>query len=395
MMDMTSFIATTLWICACLLFLALLAFAVYLLYLQRQYYRIDDGEILPLTREGQEPLLETGKEYRAVTYNLGFGAYDPAFSFFMDQGFMADGSRTKGKYSRALSPEAARRNILSCIKVALAQKPDFALLQEVDLDAHRSHHVNQQSLIDEALGRAGGMGIRSWAVCFHSAWLCYPLTRPIGRIRECGLMTLSRYQVTEAVRMSLPVSNQFIQKFMDMDRCFAVHRLPVQMGGSPTCGEEGEGTAESPPAGRHLVLLNIHTSAYDKGGLIRRKQMDKLSAFLKAEYESGNWVVAGGDFNHALAGTIDHFPGQMKRPPWGQPFDETMVPKGFRMIVADNMWEVATCRDSSIPYRPGVNYRTVLDGFIVSDNVQGVSLNLDAGFLGSDHNPVLLRFSLL
>ena len=55
---------------------------------------------------------------------------------------------------------------------------------------------------------------------------------------------------------------------------------------------------------------------------------------------------------------------------------------------------MATCRGADIPYEPGVNYTTVVDGFIVSDNVAARAENIDADFAFSDHNPVALTFRL-
>ena len=55
----------------------------------------DAGEDLEGLTSGARPAsasalynssLTTGQEYSALTYNLGFGAYTPDFSFFMDGG---------------------------------------------------------------------------------------------------------------------------------------------------------------------------------------------------------------------------------------------------------------------------------------------------------------------
>ena len=47
-----------------------------------------------------------------------------------------------------------------------------------------------------------------------------------------------------------------------------------------------------------------------------------------------------------------------------------------------------------IPYIKGVNYITILDGFIISDNIVADAENIDADFMYSDHNPVKLTFKL-
>ena len=55
---------------------------------------------------------------------------------------------------------------------------------------------------------------------------------------------------------------------------------------------------------------------------------------------------------------------------------------------------VPTCRAAEIPYEKGVNFVTVVDGFLVSANVEATAENIDTDFAYSDHNPVLLRFTL-
>jgi endonuclease/exonuclease/phosphatase family metal-dependent hydrolase len=136
-------------------------------------------------------------------------------------------------------------------------------------------------------------------------------------------------------------------------------------------------------------------SAYDEGGAIRRAQMELLGGVIADEYAKGNWVIVGGDFNHALGGSESKFMNSMRTPPWVQSFDESQLPAHCRMVIADNNDSVATDRDTSIPYEKGVNYEVTLDGFIVTDNVEAASENIDADYLGSDHNPVKLRFRLL
>lgn len=45
-----------------------------------------------------------------------------------------------------------------------------------------------------------------------------------------------------------------------------------------------------------------------------------------------------------------------------------------------------TCRGADIPYIKGVNYTTVVDGFLVSANIRATAENIDADFAYSDHN---------
>ena len=74
--------------------------------------------------------------------------------------------------------------------------------------------------------------------------------------------------------------------------------------------------------------------------------------------------------------------------------DERDLPEGIRIQKAENQLEVPTCRAAEIPYEKGVNFVTVVDGFLVSANVEATAENIDTDFAYSDHNPVLLRFTL-
>ena len=70
------------------------------------------------------------------------------------------------------------------------------------------------------------------------------------------------------------------------------------------------------------------------------------------------------------------------------------LPEGFSIQRAENQFQTPTCRTADIPWEPGVNYTTVLDGFLVSDNITATAENIDTNFAYSDHNPVKLTFRL-
>ena len=55
---------------------------------------------------------------------------------------------------------------------------------------------------------------------------------------------------------------------------------------------------------------------------------------------------------------------------------------------------IPTVRDTEDPWN-GKNFVTVIDGFIVSDNVEVVKADvIDNNFMYSDHNPVYMDFIL-
>lgn len=52
--------------------------------------------------------------------------------------------------------------------------------------------------------------------------------------------------------------------------------------------------------GKELVIFELHMSAYGNSDAIREGQIWMLSEDMQKEYEAGNYVICGGDFNHDL-----------------------------------------------------------------------------------------------
>ena len=350
---------------------ALLLAAVigYVIYMQIQYYRIPDFTEID-TKNPRQEQVKTKTPYRIMTYNIGFGAYSSDYSFFMDTGEMKDGTKTTGKHSRAISASEEIDNTMGSLEIMKNQETDFLFVQEVDEKATRSYQVNQREILEEGLP---GYAF-AFAQNFHSGYLFYPLTEPHGSVKA-GMITFSKYQILENVRRQFPVSDAFITKFTDLDRCFLVSRLPV----------EGE---------KELVLIQVHLSAYDEGGKIRAKQLALLNEVLKEEKEKGNYVIVGGDFNHDIEDSMNTFPSEQKTPEWVYQLQDADLAEGFRFVKAENAAEVPTCRGADIPYEKEVTYTVIVDGFIVSDNIEASAENMDEGFLYSDHNPVVMEFTL-
>ena len=108
-------------------------------------------------------------------------------------------------------------------------------------------------------------------------------------------------------------------------------------------------------------------------------------------------MVFGGDFNHDFTWNSTQVlnGGEMTDFGWAQPFPAEMLPEGLTRC--DNYTDgkvEPTCRNCDIPYEEG-NFTIIVDGFLVSDNVTVTYLeNVQTGFTYSDHNPVLMRFTL-
>ncbi len=344
----------------CIVLALVLTVGAYVAYVFLAYHRIGDK---PLTPEGSAAAdaLAAGENYTVLSYNIGFGAYESDYGFFMDG----------GTESWAWSQERLTENVAHIADFLARRQADFYLLQEVDIDSTRSYHVDERQPIYQALtGKA-----RVFAQNYDSPFLLYPLTQPHGASRS-GLLTFSPAAITSAQRVELPVENS-VMKLLDLDRCYSVSRIPVA-------------------GGKELVLYNLHLSAYTSDGTIATEQLRLLLDDMQAEYDAGNWCVAGGDFNKDLLGDSAAYFGEADQEySWAQPIPEgTFDGYDVTLIAPLDAAPVPSCRNADGPYHKG-QYVLTVDGFLVSANVAVEnSAVLDTGFRWSDHNPVSMTFSL-
>jgi len=348
-----------------LIALALIIVISYVAYVFISYSRIDDNVAVTPEGTAKSEAVKLDTEYTALTYNVGFGAYTPDYSFFMDG----------GESSWAKSEESVKACIDGAASVLKEHKADFAMLQEVDYDATRTYHIDErQQIIDQFPDYSS-----SFAVNFHSAFLMYPITQPHGASYS-GILTLSDSQITSALRRSLPVATD-VKKILDLDRCYCVNRIPVENG-------------------KELVVYNTHLSAYGTDGGLLDQQLSMIFDDMKAEYDKGNYVVCGGDWNHDLTGTSkealnEKLPEDVDELSWASDLPADLIPEGFSRVTDYKSGEtIPSCRNADIPYSKDCFVITV-DGFIVSDNVKPTFVDvIDTGFEYSDHNPVEMRFTL-
>lgn len=336
---------------------------IYVAYVLISYHRIPDMQELAVHKpqgvENGSILLDT--EYEIITYNVGFGAYSPDYTFFMDG----------GESSWAFSEDAVLANVTGAALKMAEENPDFLLLQEVDFDSDRSYHVDEEALLSQYFGTY----YETFAVNYDSPFLFYPFTEPHGSSKS-GMAVYSRYEITSAIRRSLPVS-EGLGKFLDLDRCYSINRIPVENG-------------------KELVIFAVHLSAYGNSDTVREGQLSMLREDMEKEVQAGNYVICGGDFNHDLK--ADESVTQAES--WAYPLSRNKLGEGMVMALDLLPEELCmsmadTARNNDIPYEPGVSYTVTVDGFIISENVEMVLYEtMDTGFAYSDHNPVRMRFVL-
>lgn len=340
---------------------------VYVGYVYFSYKRLPDMLVIepeaPKSGTVLKECVKTDTTYRILTYNIGFGAYTPDFSFFMDG----------GKSSVAKSKESILETVTGAGQFAAGLMPDFAMFEEVDRDSTRSYHVDQKTILDEEFSEY----YSDYAQNYDSAFLFYPVFEPHGK-SKAGITLYSAFPIESAMRRSFPISTSF-SKFFDLDRCYSVSKILVENG-------------------KYLCLYAIHMSAYGNSDEIREGQIRMLCEDMEQEYAQGNYVICGGDFNHDLKALEDD---GGERESWAYPFPRESLPEGFSFCIdafseeeRAELWNSA--RNADMEYVEGVTYTVTLDGFIISENVLCESYtNINNGYLYSDHDPVVMDFRLL
>lgn len=301
---------------------------------------------------------EPGTALRLMTWNIGYCGMGAAEDFVMD------GGSGSGKPERA-DFDAYYAGVLDTLA---ANDADIYLLQEVDTDSSRSYRVNEAEGILESLGAASG----AHALNYSCPFVPFPIP-PIGRVNS-GVLTASDFALAgDAERVALPCPFSWPLRTANLKRCLLVTRY------------------ELPDSPAELVVVNLHLEAYDDGEG-KAAQTEALVSLLESEYAGGNYVIAGGDFNQTFSGVMEKWP-MLDESLWTPGvLSGGALPEGWSFVYdAEN----PSCRLDNAPYDAESSQHYVLDGFIVSPNVQVERVEtLDTGFAYSDHSPVMMEITL-
>lgn len=292
-----------------------------------------------------------GPEISILNWNIGYAGLGEGSDF------VADG----GKHLRAASGTMVEGNLAGIRRTVGGADGDLYLFQETAGPGFLTRGV-------DVIG-----GLREELKGYRSAFSADVSTRFLPRAWSLlhGPATFTRIEARPTEIVSLP-------------------QEPSRMGGVLPRRYHAQVTRLA-LAGQPFVVVNVHLSAFDEGAKTRRRQLDAVLAFAKAEYERGAAVVLGGDWNLLLAETQFPHTTEQKYLFWVHRFPAEALPPGWR-IAADPA--TPTVRTNERPYRLGENYAAVIDGFIVSPNVEVVSVTTtDLGFKHSDHQPVQGRFA--
>ncbi|MEN8230120.1 MAG: endonuclease/exonuclease/phosphatase family protein [Bacteroidota bacterium] len=332
------------------------AFLIFLVYATVDDYKPVDVDLQ--YDNNQASLISDSSELKLLIWNIGYAGLDASMDFFYDGG---DQMRP--------SEEGVIHNMEGIVKILTPHlDDDFILLQEVDRNSKRSYHYNQFKILEEHFQQFEAFFGMNYKVFF----VPIPLKNPMGKV-ESGLMTLSKYSPSGVSRHSFPGNYSWPMKLFMLDRCFLVNRYPVNNG-------------------KELVIINTHNSAYDDGTL-REQQMSFLKDFMLTEYEKGNYLIIGGDWNQTPYGFDPVLPSHQ--------FDTlnlTYVDKDYP--AADWNWafdpSLPTNRRVAVPYNRATSLTTVIDYYLFSPNIKLNEVKtVDVNFEFSDHQPVQVKAKLI
>jgi endonuclease/exonuclease/phosphatase family metal-dependent hydrolase len=333
----------------------ILLFGLFIGYSMLTFY--NPPQELTLAENNKPDTMHCDSTYQIISWNIGYAGLGENMDFFYD-----GGKRVRDTRERVLTN-------FDSIQLFLKRnsKRDFILLQEVDQKSKRSHSVNEL----ESLGKLGFH--TAFAMNYVVSFVPVPPTAPMGQVKS-GILSLSQNLPGKSVRYGYPGMFDWPTRLFNLRRCMLVNRYPTN-------------------TGKEFVLINTHMSAFDDGSL-KKQEMQYLKDFIVSEFNRGNFVVVGGDWNQ--------LPPEFPRDRFGENYQsDSFILSNIASDFMPSGWKWAfdpsapTNRYLNESYVPGKTFCCLIDHFLVSPNIgviQNQTINLN--FQNSDHNPILMKFRL-
>lgn len=339
-------------------FIALSVLASFLVYISVNDYRPSDVTKLEVYGPAKEVRIDTNV-FSFLTWNIGYGGLGKEMDFFYDGGKQVrPDQETFDKYWMGITEYLKEIDTI-----------DFVLLQEIDVRSKRSYFINEKQEISDLFPDH----YEIFATNYDVKVVPVPLLNPLGKV-NAGLMTLSRYTPVAAERIAFPNLAGWPQKLFLLDRCMILVKIPL-------------------PNNKDLVVVNTHNSFYIKEDSLRQVELDILKDFVLKEYQKGNYVIAGGDWNqnpHDL--NITEFDGGDKFSPTHIKLDHDFMPDDWTWIFDPG---TPTSRNIDVVYQKGSTPATIIDFYLLSPNLEALEINtLSMDFEFTDHNPVYMKVGL-
>jgi endonuclease/exonuclease/phosphatase family metal-dependent hydrolase len=283
-----------------------------------------------------------------MSWNIGYAGMGKDSDFILD----------KGSQYRPPSKRLVIENLAAIKTYLTSSNTDIIMLQEVSKRSWSTYQLNVHDAIKQSFPNYDW----TYSDDIRTRWLAWPLTTRMGNA------TISRIPLLSAETRALPLEPGFFLGVFRKEYKMHIVRLHQEV---------------------EWIFINLHLSAFDSSkDSIREQQLQTVMAFAKEEYAKGNHVVLGGDWNLRLTPT--EFPHKTPQEHlfWIRDLPPKTAPEGWQWAIDPN---VPTVRTANQPYREGENHVLIIDGFLVSPNVEVLSVHTDdLRFEHTDHHPVII-----
>ncbi len=300
------------------------------------------------------PFMISDSSFSITTWNIGFGGLGAESDFFYDGGKMVRTSKNN-----------FNKNMAGILTSCEEFDTDFICLQEVDTFSKRSFFENQVEKISGVLSDYEYI----YSENYHVKFVPLPLLKPLGKVNS-GIMNLSKLPTTYQERHDYGSQGKWPNSLFMLTRCFQKMHVPLS-------------------SGKDLVIINIHNSAYDPDGSMKKTELNVLMPYIYGLYDDGNHVVVAGDWNQC---TPDYKTKGKEKLHREFKFSANFLQTGWKWAADD---DGVTNRKLNLPYDSQNSYTSNIDYFLVSPNVKIEKVKIiDQKFEYSDHHPVQMFFSL-
>lgn len=314
-------------------FLLLLLVAIVLFFFWASSPTLDEKEYAKLVTHNYTSTTTNDSVYRIVTYNIGYLS-----------------GMTNNK-PIAKPQQLFEDNLQKVLVETEKAQPDIIAFQEIDYNAARSYHVNQQNEIAKL-----GYNYVAEAVNWDEHYVPFPywpVSMHFGKVVS-GQSILSKYPLQDHERIVLArvADSPFYRDALYLERLAQVTKIDLD--GTP------------------VVLINVHLEAFDKK--TRVIQFEEVMQ-LFAEYQKTHPTILLGDFNSRARDS------------------EAIIQKLFEMPAIGNAAFEATnpgnTYDSKAPFKR-IDYI-----FYTKNSIEYIDGAVLTSFgEASDHLPVMMQFKL-
>lgn len=341
----------------CLTVIAFLYFAGVLIYTTLTEFKPEPAEKLSLNQQHPVSQVPIPAELNILIWNIGYGGLGKEMDFFYEGGKMVRPNASQSqKYLDGITEFLTANDSI-----------DVFMLQEVDFGSRRSYFTQQATVLSSAVKNS----TYSTAVNYLSDFVPVPFFEPMGKVNS-GLMTISRFPPAECKRISAPGSYTWPKRLFMLKRCILVSRFQL-------------------PGQHELVLVNLHNSAFDDADALRDEELKLIKAFAVDEFQKGNYLIIGGDWNQnpPSLNMHDQVPFKVKSL---RPIPDSLIANDWTWVF-DN--KLPTNRDVDKPFDADSTLCSLIDFFLVSPNISVLETHtINLGFENSDHLPVILKVRL-